>query len=560
MAPQALHVKTLSRVAIFCLFAVILLFDRSFFKNYVEVKAQNKPEFAVGNAALPSIRSLHFPRCSNATTNSIHCLGQDRPGVPEISSQFNKTDWFRSGLWRKVCMEVEHVCHSTGRWWYKDVPNAHQPNLRFRAHKEFGAIVGYPSEIEVRAATDAVENLACTYSPVPNHLVLFAMYNDMLGEFYLRNVVGLIYMLSKEENMKDLLESTQLYLQLYNFDRSLLDSHYAFMASFLSHRLLSFKELLQSTSCSCVERMVFCGYKFQEDGNNNTYVTGSGGLEAVSFPGVKRHNDPKLFRGAQQFLREHAIISNPLVQRDIAEFRKAFLTQKGIKENFDDWKIIGLTQRSGRRKWLNIDDSIRMCEEKLRRNRILCMVVNVEEPHFHPTHHIIVHGSLDGLIGIHGAQLTDALWMKPGSLVVELLPYLTPSMVNGDWTRNSKEPTPLGEIYVGTDLYHVGLPLKWTSVPKCKAKRGEDFDACVKEKINRWSVRDFDADTNDVEEVIAKFARDRPDSCEEQKRLAGVERFVLYNALCDDDDGVQAHFFYWKRGLEHVETYSGFPK
>ena len=301
--------------------------------------------------------------------------------------------------------------------------------------------------------------------------------------------------------------------------------------------------------------MVFCVYRFQEEGED-IIVGGAGGLEPKRFPGVEK-NDPKLFLGAQQFIRENVILNNHLVQRDIAKFRKDFLTKKGVKENFDDWKIVGLTQRSGRRKWLNIDDSIRMCEEKLRRKRILCMVVNVEEEVYHPTYHVVVHGSLDGLIGIHGAQLTDALWMKPGSLVVELLTYLPHDMTHGAWTRKSMEPTPLGEIYIGTDLYHVGLPLKWTSVPQCKTERGQDFKACVKK--NRWAARDFDADTKDVEEVIWKFARDRPDSCEAQKELAGDERFVLYNALCDDGDGMDAHFFYWKTGLEQIEAFSGLP-
>ena len=235
MAFDTLNMKSLSSAAILCFLVALFLLDRSVFTNYVEWKTENGPEYAVGDANLSSSTSLHFPRCLNATDTSIQCLTQDHSDkIPQVSSQYNRTNWFQSELWRKKCLEVEHVCHSTGRWWYKDVPNAHQPKFRFKAHKEFGAKVGYPSEIDVRSASKEVENLTCTYSPVPNHLVLFALYNDMLGEFYLRNLVGLIYMLSKEEHMEALLESTQLYLHLHNFDRSLLDSHYAFMASFLS--------------------------------------------------------------------------------------------------------------------------------------------------------------------------------------------------------------------------------------------------------------------------------------------------------------------------------------
>lgn len=549
MAPRTTTIRS------FCLFVVILLFAHSAFNNYaVELKRHGDP---ASTAFHPISEGVRLSRCTNSTNTSIESSSMDRSSdTLEITSQYNKTDWFQGELWKSMCFEVEHVCHSTNRWWYKEVANAHQPNFRFLAHKQYKAKVGYPLEIEVKPATREVENLTCTYSPIPNHLVLFGLYNEMLGEFYSRNLVGLAYMMSKEENMKDLLVSTQLYLHLNNFDRSLLDSHYAFMAPFLSHRLLNFKELLQSTSCSCAERMVFCGYKFEEE-DGDVLVKGAGGLEPKRIPGVAK-NDPELFRGAQRFIRENVIINNPLVQKDIADFRKRFLIKKGIKANFDDWKIIGLAQRSGRRRWLNIDDSIRTCEEEFRRKHILCIVVNVEEHHFHPTHHVVVHAAMDGLIGIHGAQLTNALWMKPGSIVVELLPYLTHNMKHGDWTRKSKEPTPLGEIFIGTDLQHVGLPLKWTSVPQCETKQGQRFEACVK-RIG-WAERDFHADKDDVKDVIDKFARDRPNMCLAQQALAGRERFVLYNALCDDGGVMGAHTFYWDRGLEEIEAFSGFPK
>jgi hypothetical protein len=37
--------------------------------------------------------------------------------------------------------------------------------------------------------------------------------------------------------------------------------------------------------------------------------------------------------------------------------------------------------------------------------------------------HAVAHGALNALIGVHGSQLTESLFMKTGSLLVEFLPY-----------------------------------------------------------------------------------------------------------------------------------------
>lgn len=233
--------------------------------------------------------------------------------------------------------------------------------------------------------------------------------------------------------------------------------------------------------------------------------------------------------------------------------------KSGVKDSFDAWKIVGFAQRSSRRKWLNIDANMRMCNDKFRLDRIVCMVVNVENPEFTPSLHTVVHGSLDALIGIHGAQMTDALWMKPGSTVVEMLSYLPPTVSHGAWTRWVNYATPLGVIYMGTDLYHVGLPLQWNSVPQCADKKGEAFVDCVRK--HQWDGRDFDVDPKDIEDAIRNFVIERPDLCDKQNELAGEERFVLYNVQCDDGKGKgkEIHSFYWPKNLESVKKYQKYP-
>ena len=243
----------------------------------------------------------------------------------------DRTDFLQeSKLWRDNCFTVEHVCFSTGRWWYKtdNVPNnARQPNITFMAHKQAKSKLAYPTTIPIRKATDAVKNFTCPYSPLPNHMILNSLYNDMLGEFYDRIQIGLNYLVHEgHKDMQAVLDSTQMYLQLWNFDRKLMDSHHAFLSPYLSHPLLDFKALLQYTSCMCVERLAMCGYQKGRYSPENQDILPGGGLDKERFmrPGFNKH-DPLLYRRAYNFLQERVIQNNPLVQEDIARFRKVFL-------------------------------------------------------------------------------------------------------------------------------------------------------------------------------------------------------------------------------------------
>jgi hypothetical protein len=99
---------------------------------------------------------------------------------------------------------------------------------------------------------------------------------------------------------------------------------------------------------------------------------------------------------------------------------------------------VSLAQRSGRRRWLNLQDNENVCDQALRRHKILCTEINVEIKESHPYSQAITHGALDDLFGIHGAQLTEAIC----------------------WTRGVTGPTPLGVINKDTDLDHIGYPLE----------------------------------------------------------------------------------------------------
>ena len=210
---------------------------------------------------------------------------------------------------------------------------------------------------------------------------------------------------------------------------------------------------------------------------------------------------------------------------------------------------------------MNLDASLKECNNKFKDDQVICVEVNVENKEFHPTHHPVVHGSLDGLVGIHGAQLTDAIWMKPGSLVVEILPFVPNGIVMGTWTREVRGPTPLGVIYSGTDLYHVGLPLTFHSVPQCADTNGTGaVMACIRK--NRWDSRDFVVEERLVVDVIAGFLQKkgfRPRSCTDQS-VRSRNRLVLYNVQCQQDNNNSTNMtiqhFYWKRGLHETPPYN----
>ena len=187
------------------------------------------------------------------------------------------------------------------------------------------------------------------------------------------------------------------------------------------------------------------------------------------------------------------------------------------------------------------------CNTALRRHKIICTEVNVEDAKSHPYHQAVMHGALDGLIGIHGAQLTEAVWMKPGSLVVEFLPWLHPQSIPGGWTRTVKQATPLGVIFSGTDLNHVGFPLRRQSVPFCQGLNGTEETKCWREHI--WDSRDFEGTGESIVDAVTMlFVANPIENCAEYQELA-ADKYVLYNIHCKtgNDNVTSPHHFFWKQ-------------
>jgi hypothetical protein len=186
------------------------------------------------------------------------------------------------------------------------------------------------------------------------------------------------------------------------------------------------------------------------------------GISLTPGEGISAKNQ-EVFAEVRNVLLKRVIDENPFMQADIQAYREKALRSKNIEGNFNDWKVIGLSQHSGRRRWIGLTEIEQKCDLVLRSHKIICVEVNVESAEFHPYNHAVVHGGLDALFGIHGAQITEAMWMKPGSLAVEFLPWVheDPSIM-GSWTRSVRTISDIGrgDFFVrrksNFSLFHIG--------------------------------------------------------------------------------------------------------
>jgi len=490
------------------------------------------------------------------------------------------------------CFELHNVCHSANRWFYlpRNFNFTSGMQLRLQQPQQQQQVVvrldsdpkllsyrhmGYRNEITIDHLPSTVNfhKLRCIDAPLPHHIILFSAYNNMLGEFYDRALVSfwrsMSFFLPPNQTLADdnyfaaldaFLRQTQLYLHLDDPASRLLESHHVFSGVFRAHPLLDLTVLLHSTGCECLPRVAFCGYKkkkqYKRSEKSQRSMTGT----TVLIPtdeyftewidgGDLADKSPTIYADLQNVIRQRLISDNPFVQRDIETYRRMILSRynNNTKRDLSQWKIVGLTQRSGRRIWRNLTNILEYMQDELIRDRIIVVEINVEGHDWNPHNHMVRHAALDGLVGIHGAQLTEAIWMKPGSLVVELLPYIPPGRW-GNWVQTTHQPTPLGRIFKGTRLQHVGYPLDATSAPYCHMLNVTD---CWEEDTMRWDMRDFRVDPEPVTRIVQKMmsmARD-PESmlCEDYLKQAGHE-FVLYNVNCRTSAQLptQPNQFYWK--------------
>lgn len=383
-------------------------------------------------------------------------------------------DWYNKerfdAQFEEQCLVVDNICLSSGRWWYKPLEegvDGYQPP--FILHARLDGAVGYPEMINVTSIHDLdvaqqTSNAQCAVSPIIDHIIMYSYYNTMLGEFYARILKGLFEISRTADDYMDFLQQTQVYVHMYNKnDKTMLESHHIFTDAFRGHPLLDLKVLLHTAGCRCLQRLFLCGYNIDPPNRKAQKKLSSSnkGISLTPGEGISAKNQ-EAFAEVRKVLLKRVIDENPFMQADIQAYREKALRSKNIEGNFNDWKVIGLSQRSGRRRWIGLTEIEQKCDLVLRSHKIICVEVNVESAEFHPYNHAVVHGGLDALFGIHGAQITEAMWMKPGSLAVEFLPWVHEDLIMGTWTRSVRTISDIGrgDFFVrrksNFSLFHIG--------------------------------------------------------------------------------------------------------
>lgn len=555
--------------------------------------------------------------------------------VPSSSSLPRQTnaDWFHETVWNannstNECWQVENLCHSSHRWFYDTrsprigrqppfVLDMYGSRLKLNITNTSATFMGRPRILRVQSPSSSFENIdpredtelitpsflqTCTYSPIPNHLVLQSHFNEMLGEFYGRSLNQLNYLqksvlqslsqsaasLTNDWNQSTtpfastpteararFLEQTQIYLHVRTFTEhsKLLDSHHLFTDAFRSNPLLSFTSLLDYTGCRCMKRLFLCGYNAKNGkqvGNVRGVFSNSSvptELEPASKTLTLKTHDLFPLRELRQRLRDAVINNNPFLQHDIVNFRsnaisrhRPMLAHQLTRNEVNEFRIVGLTQRTGRRRWLNLDDTLRRCNTEWfgDDDKIVCVEINLENVDVNPVRQVVIHAACDMIFGIHGAQLTEAIWMRDGSVVVELLPWMPDNAKYGPWTRSTHRPTPLGVIFSESPLNHIGYRLERASAPYCLNKTDPlELKQCFRGFL--WDNRDFQVNPETIKDMIGKFAptfhRQGAEVtvpiCGKLQERAGHRIYVLYNVYCSNgtvaNDAPSVHHFYWPK-------------
>ena len=301
----------------------------------------------------------------------------------------------------------------------------------------------------------------------------------MIGEFYIRTLFGFYLLLARVGNHthehSPPISETQYYVHLAYENKKLLDAHKLMLSGM--HPLSSQSNDIQSirwaksavdivqpeddASCQCYSKLVFCGYDVRythqspagsnspESDSNATYsLWPSTHVDAtnVRLKGSNLPCDPLSQRFNQnpyecvEFakLKSHLLFNTeahfPHINDTITEYRKQILLDRGLVSksyigDTKEWSIVGLAQRTSRRVWLNLSEVLDACHDHFlngndtNKTQVVCIEVNVENTTT-PHEQFLLHRSLDALIGVHGAQMAQALFLPPGSHVLELLPWI----------------------------------------------------------------------------------------------------------------------------------------
>lgn len=482
------------------------------------------------------------------------------------------------------CFHVDNICSSKrrGGWFYDNAASTystplHQPSLSLYLNEtELETTMGLEVKLDTRIQFSVSnerryfnDDSTCTYSPISHHMVLHSHFNHMIGEYYSRAILGLFHVLQNVPSWSSF-PDLQYYIHFVDRRNDLLDGHRLFLEGVSSHQtdsLKNFVSLMPLDPCRCYTKLIFCGYEKNEmmsranwtwnitspivrvnetkDENAPINIRPGGMILGNS----NKCNPPHCtdYRQLRRGLIKSYSLIYPELDEQIQQYRRKILIDQGLLLNNDtssinQWKFVGLTHRKLRRIWLNIDEVISMCKRKFtKQHNVVCLTVNVEEA-TSPMEQLLMHRSLHALIGVHGAQLTQGVLLQNHAYIVELLPWV-PDYLWGYWVASTHVPTPLGIIFLQTELNHLGYSLGRESVPYCLDSEDDEADkACLLNKTSgvrkkiRWDKRDFTVPVNAISTFLSRFLlQEVYATCEDVERRGNeTNDFVLYNVYCKE--------------------------
>ena len=236
------------------------------------------------------------------------------------------------------------------------------------------------------------------------------------------------------------LSSEEIQLYVHFVDRRkerLLEGHKLFLGGLPKNGIFdSLVSLMpKNDTCLCYEKLSLCGYVMKNAvpvADNDTRVDKDDDVyfftPRPSITNPKAETDDAKYGNLRTDLIDTYYLMKPDLDEKIVQYQKRMLIQKGIVLNNTvsdviGWKFVGLTHRRSRRVWLNIDDAVSMCDTRFRRHKIVCIKVDVEVADS-AEEQLLMHRSLHAVIGVHSAQLTQAILLPTHAYILELLPWV----------------------------------------------------------------------------------------------------------------------------------------
>ena len=320
----------------------------------------------------------------------------------------------------------------------------------------------------------------------------------------------------------------QPYLLMYKPDNRIHNGHRMFASIVTNRTLRDARGLFRQPNCTCLPRVAMCGFNRRQKHNNMIFPDNWGYSAKVYDRQIIRHQD----------VWEALHKAHPKLSGEIIKYKKRILRDHGLYvEQYQDYRFIGLCQRRLRRSWHNLSENMRLCENYLQ-NRIICVIVDLDDKSLTMLDQAIIHGSMTALVGIHGSQLANIVLMPPNPIILELNPYMRPEQAFGrQWVRNTAYFTNIG-VYLTRrqHMTHIGFPLEKDSVQFLCPPNETD---CT----HRWDISDFEVNPMILKAFFDRFLLDPPRTCHEWKErrdeawnIGGTtaRQFVVYNAPCRD--------------------------